>query len=288
LDAKELAAAERTAAEHLRRVAREIVRPSFGGPAGEHHWSSHTSVHTAADEKAGQALHEAFSRSFPGHGLVIEDRPRVPAPGPWEWLVDPIDGSANHLRGIPYVSLTAGLCRDGEPVVGVVHDPLRDRTWSAHVGGGAWMRDGDGAPQPLRVSETPQLRDAMLIAHLARRGPLVSLPGVLQHLLWHVRKIRCMGSIALDLALLSAGEADLLIVGRGGPQRMLDIAGGLVVLREAGGAVMTANGQPVTSKTRTLIAGPPALCAALVELMADHDLEGWTQERAVPPGTAAR
>jgi fructose-1,6-bisphosphatase/inositol monophosphatase family enzyme len=288
VDANDLAAAEELAAAHLRRVARDVVLPSFGGPAGEHHWSSHTSVHTAADALAGAALHEAFRASFPEHGLLIEDRPRVPAAGPWEWLVDPIDGSANHLRGIPYISLTAGLLRDGEPVVGVVHDPLRDRTWSAHLGGGAWLRDGEGERRPLRVAATPLLRDAMLIAHLARRGPLVSIPGALQQLLWHVRKIRCMGSIALDLALLAGGEADLLIVGRGGPQRMLDIAGGLVVLREAGGAVMTAGGQPVTSATRTLIAGPPALCSALVELMAEHDLEGWTQDRAVPPGTAAR
>ena len=288
MDAKALLAAEEIASAHLRRVGAEIVRPGFGGPPGEHHWSSHTSVHTLADELAGAALHDAFAASFPEHGLVIEDRATVKAPGPYTWLIDPIDGSANHLRGIPYISLTAGLCRDGEPIVGVVHDPLRDRTLSAHVGGGAWLRDGEGPRRALSVSGTTALRDAMLIAHLARRGPLVSIPGALQHLLWHVRKIRCMGSIALDLALLAAGEADLLIVGRGSPQRMLDIAGGLVVLREAGGAVMTADGRPVSSATRTLIAGPPVLCRALVELMAGHDLEGWTQDRAVPPGTAAR
>src|SRR4030095_15775601 len=97
-----------------------------------------------------------------------------------------------------------------------------------------------------------------LIAHLARRGPLVCLPGALPHMLWHVRKIRCMGSIALDLGLLAAGEADLLVVGRGSPQRMLDIVGGLVVLQEAGGAVMTAGGGPVTTETGTPLAGAPA------------------------------
>ena len=117
--------------------------PAFGGPLAEHHWSSHTSVHTAADALAGAALHDAFAASFPGHGLLIEDRPRLPAPGPWEWLVDPIDGSANHLRGIPYISLTAGLLHEGVPVVGVVHDPLHGRTFSAHAGGGAWLRVGE-------------------------------------------------------------------------------------------------------------------------------------------------
>ncbi len=272
---------------HVRQVAGELVRPSVGGPLSEHYWSSHTSVHTADDARAGAALHELFARSFPGHALTIEDRPRVQGDGEWEWFLDPIDGSANHLRGIPYVSVTAGLCRRGEPVVGVVHDLLRDQTLSAHAGGGARIRDGAGHSRPLAVAPTARLKDAILIAHLARRGPLVCMPGALAHMLWHVRKVRCMGSIALDLALLAAGEADLLIVGRGSPQRMLDILGGMVVLQEAGGEVMTTDGRPVTTRTRTLLAGPPGLCRDFVRLMADFDLEGWHQEQAVPPGSAA-
>jgi hypothetical protein len=52
--------------------------------------------------------------------------------------------------------------------------------------------------------------------------------------------------------------------------------------------VMTADGRPVTAQTRTLLAGPPALCRDFVQLMAGFDLEGWRQEQAVPPGSAAR
>ena len=65
--------------------------------------------------------------------------------------------------------------------------------------------------------------------------------------------------------------------------RMLDILGGMVVLREAGGAILTADGQPVTEQTRTLIAGSPDLCRQFVELMIDYDLEGWTADQAHPP-----
>jgi fructose-1,6-bisphosphatase/inositol monophosphatase family enzyme len=280
----QLAAWEVTAAGHLSRVAREIVRPSCGANGeGDHRWISPTQVHTAADDEAGAALHELFTGSFPGHGLVIEDRPAVVGDGEWQWFLDPIDGSANHLRGIPYVSLSAGLCRGGQPVLGVVHDLHGDRTLAAHAGGGAHCRSADGRRARLRVAGTSALSDAMLIAHLSRRGPLIGLPDALPRLLWNVRKIRCMGSIALDLALLAGGEADLLVVGRGTPQRMLDIVGGLVLLQEAGGAVMTARGDPVSAATRTLVAGPPALCRAFVELMADVDLEGWEQARARPP-----
>jgi len=285
--ADDLPAIEAVLVQHLRAVAAELVRPSFGGTPSEHHWASHTQVHTVDDALAGQALAERFTRSFPGHGLIIEDLPTLPGDGRHVWYVDPIDGSANHLRGIPYVSVTAGLVVDGEPVVGAVHDLIRGTTLSAHRGGGAWRLDPDGRRTAVTVAPTAHLADAILIAHLARRGPLVSIPGALQHALWHVRKIRCMGSIALDLALLAAGEADLLVVGRGGPQRMLDIMGGLVVLREAGGAVMTCAGGPVSEATRTLLAGPVPLCRAFVELMAPYELEDWTFERALPPPGAA-
>ncbi|MGQ0552932.1 MAG: inositol monophosphatase family protein [Planctomycetota bacterium] len=273
---------EEQAVAIVQRVARQLVLPSFGG-LGAHHWVSHTQVHTAADEIAGSALHEAFSAAFPEHGLVIEDRPTIAGSGRWEWFIDPIDGSANHLRGIPYVSVSAGLCCDGEPVVGVVHDLLRDQTLSACRGGGARLRLASGDTRPARVARTSGLRNAMIIAHLSRRGPLVNIPGALHRILWQTRKIRCMGSIALDLALLAAGEADLLIVGRGGPQRMLDIQGGLVVLAEAGGVVMTAAGGPISAQTRTLLAGPPDLCRLFVEQMSAYDLEGWRQEQAQAP-----
>jgi len=290
-DVAQLRRIEDVAAAHVAEVAAELVLPTFGGALGEHHWASHSQVHTAADARAGAALRERFRSSFPDHALVIEDLPAVAGSSDFQWFIDPIDGSANHLRGIPYVALTAGLCQRGEPVVGVVHDLLRGVTFSASAGGGVRRRvtqvapGAPGAPPAdgVRVAATATLRDAMLIAHLSRRGPLVCLPGALQHLLWHVRKIRCMGSIALDLALLAAGEADLLVVGRGAPQRLLDILGGLVVLREAGGAIMTAAGNPVSDQTRTLVAGPEPLCRAFVELMAGFDLEGWRQEQAQPP-----
>jgi len=279
----ELLAMERIVAGHLRLVARNIVRPSFGGPRSEHTWLSHTQVHTEDDEHAGAALAELFAESFPGHGLVVEDRETVPGDGVNEWYIDPIDGSANHMRGIPYVSITAGLMRDGEPVVGAVHDLMRDVTLSASRGNGARLLNEDDEVEPVHVSDTTRLEDAMLIAHLSRRGPLVCIPDVLQHVLFNIRKIRCMGSIALDLALLAGGEADLLVVGRGSPQRMLDIVGGLVVVQEAGGAVMTAEGEPVSEQTRTLIAGPSTLCREFVTLMERYDLEGWRHEDARPP-----
>ena len=304
-----LAAWAEVAAAHLADVAAQSVLPTLGDrPGGDAHWQSATQVVTAHDDAAGAALAERFARSFPGHGLIVEDREPRAGDGVHTWSIDPIDGSANHLRGIPYVSLTAGLVRDGVPVIGVVHDLLRGVSTTAIAGRGAYSTVvsgpacslGDGATRTpddmsaahtrtggerreLRLDSAPDLADAMAIVHIARRGPLMGREGALARLLWGVRKIRCMGSIALDLALLARGEADLLVAGRGRPQRMLDIIGGLVVLNEAGGVALDANGAPHSETSRTLIAGAPSLCHAFVELMAEHELEAWSADDTRPP-----
>lgn len=270
------------AADHLLQVAEALVLPTLGTGAGSARWIDSTQVHTEHDELAGRALLHRFAHSFPGHALVVEDLPVMPGDGTYEWHIDPIDGSANHLRGIPYVSLSAGLLREGEPVLGVVHDLLRAVTLVGWSGGGAWMQRG-AQREPLRLADDRRLSDAMAIVHIARRGPLLGRQGALERLLWRVRKIRCMGSIALDLAMVAAGEADLLVSGRGRPQRLLDILGGLVVLREAGGVLLDANGGTLTWDARTLVAGPAGLCRELVEAMADLDLEGWDASEARPP-----
>lgn len=275
--AQQLAAWSDVAAGHLRDVAAEVVWPAFGA-GGDHAWRTATQVHTETDAVAGEALAALFSRSFPGHGLVIEDREPLAGDGVHEWQLDPVDGSANHLRGIPYCALSAGLAVAGEPLVGVVHDLLRARTCQAHRGGGAWAEG-----ERLAVSQVERLEDAMAIVHVARRGPLMGRPGALERLLWSVRKIRCMGSIAMDLALVAAGEADLLVAGRGRPQRELDILGGLVLVREAGGVALTAEGRPFDADSRTLVAGPEPLVAAFCERMADLDLEGWSGDQVQRP-----
>lgn len=271
-----------TAAAHLERVAAELVGPSFGQPDHEARWMTSTQIRTVADEQAGAALDVAFARSFPGHGRVIEDREPVGGDGVHEWHIDPIDGSANHLRGVPYVALTCGLLRDGLPVLGVVHDLLNHVTYTATSGGGAWRVAG-GERTPMAVSSITDLADSMTVMHLARRGPLMGRVGALERLLWSVRKIRCMGSIALDLALLAGGQVDLLVAGRGRPQRLLDILGGLVLLREAGGAAVDADGVPLRRASRTLVAGPPALCEAFVHQMLRHELEAWHSDETQVP-----
>ncbi len=111
---------------------------------------------TEADRAAEQVMRALLARDRPGDGVLGEEFGAIPA-RERRWILDPVDGTANYLRGIPVWGTLIALEQAGEIVVGVVSAPLLGRRWWASRGAGAF---GDGAP--LRVSAVPRLADAQL------------------------------------------------------------------------------------------------------------------------------
>lgn len=79
-----------------------------------------------------------------------------------QWIIDPIDGTANFLRGVPVWATLISLAIDGVPVVGVVSAPALGKRWWATTGSGAWIQEGDAAPRQIRVSGVSSLGDASI------------------------------------------------------------------------------------------------------------------------------
>lgn len=112
---------------------------------------------TEADRTVEQALRERITAARPGHGIVGEEFGTHSGTGGWRWILDPIDGTKNYVRGIPIWATCIALRRDDEVVVGVVSAPALGRRW--------WAARGEGAfagGQPIRVSAVPALADAQL------------------------------------------------------------------------------------------------------------------------------
>jgi len=112
---------------------------------------------TQADRECEQRIVEILRQSFPDYGVVGEEfgeqgNPQV------RWIIDPIDGTKNFIRGIPYFATLIGLEEDGDVTAGVVYAPAVDDLLYAQKGGGAFDRNG-----PLRVSSIAGLREAMLV-----------------------------------------------------------------------------------------------------------------------------
>ena len=96
-------------------------------------------------------------REFPNMGILAEESAGVRADAGYVWIVDPLDGTRNYASGIPFFSVVVGLALDGEVLVGVNYDPVRDEMFEAERGTGAFLNG-----QPIRVSERPAIEDSIL------------------------------------------------------------------------------------------------------------------------------
>jgi histidinol-phosphatase len=111
---------------------------------------------TEVDREVEQALRVRITQARPGHGIVGEEFGTEGGTA-WRWILDPIDGTKNYVRGIPVWATCIALQREAEVVVGVVSAPALGRRWWAARGEGAYA-DGD----PIRVSAVSSLADAQL------------------------------------------------------------------------------------------------------------------------------
>ena len=175
------------------------------------------------------------------------------------WVVDPIDGTRDYLRGRPGWSVSVALVEDRVPVIAVLAAPARGEIWSASKGGGAW-RNGEG----LRVSGRSELAGA--------RVPADQLASADSDLVTVAKP----NSIALRIALVAAGEADLVATMKWGFE--WDIAAAALIASEAGAIVTGAFGQPLTFNTASgalfgVLAATPAIHAAMVERVRERALE---------------
>lgn len=169
------------------------------------------------------------------------------------WIVDPLDGTTNFLRGIPHFSVSVGLEIDGVLTVGVVHDPVKNETFQAELGKGATLNGN-----AILVSETLDLSSALFGTGV----PFGEMPNIDKHateiarLMPSCAGVRRMGSAALDMAYVANGRFD------GFWERSLrawDIAAGLVIAREAGAKITGWGEEDFPEKSGNVIAATPAL-----------------------------
>src|SRR6185295_19672433 len=155
---------------------------------------------------------------------------------------DPIDGTTNFAHGLPIFCASLALEIDGTAEVGAVYDPNRRELFTAERGGGAYL---NGAP--LRVSGASRLVDAMLVTGFPYdvHMRVEEIVGLFAAFVGQARAVRRLGSAAIDLCYVAAGrldgfwESDL---------KAWDIAGGALIVAEAGGRITTMAGDPFTSR----------------------------------------
>jgi myo-inositol-1(or 4)-monophosphatase len=226
-----------------------------------------------ADRAAEDHVRQALARLRPGDGWLGEETGPASG-GARRWIVDPLDGTTNFLRGIGHWCVSIALEDAGQLQLGVVHDPLRRETFAAMQGKGATLNG-----QKISVAPTSMMSSALFGTGVPFGGMnhIDEHAGDIARLMPNCAGLRRMGSAALDLAYVAAGRLD------GFWERVLqpwDIAAGLVLAREAGAQVegWTASERPEDSGT--VVTATPGLFPAFAAcLRADDGASGRREPR---------
>ena len=148
----------------------------------------------------------------------------------FRWIVDPLDGTVNFLRGIPLSCVSVALWKDNEPVLGVIHDFARQEVFYGIAGEAAWLGD-----TKIVVSGTRNAKDSILFTGFPVGGDFSSeaIHRFINQVIRY-KKIRSVGSAALALAYVASGRGDLYYER---DVKIWDVAAGLAIVKAAGGSI---------------------------------------------------
>jgi myo-inositol-1(or 4)-monophosphatase len=192
---------------------------------------------TDTDTAAEAAILELVRTRFPDHAILAEEAGDNGVDSARTWVIDPLDGTTNYAHHVPVFAVSIGVLEGREPLIGVVHDPLRGHVFAAVRNQGAWLDDG-----PIHVSTTERLSDAVVGLDWGRHDSVRrQTVRLLSHIAPRCRTLRGLGSAALALAYVAAGWMDAyfhLAI------RPWDVAAGKLLVLEAGGRCTTLQGDP--------------------------------------------
>jgi len=218
---------------------------------------------SAADLKAERVICEELRKARPTWGFRLEEGGIVDGSDKSHfWVIDPLDGTTNFLHGLPHFAISIGVELDGEPIAGVVYDPVKDELFAAEKGQGAYLHD-----RRLRVSSRTRMNEALLATGIPFHGGKEHqrFSAELGTVMTEVAGVRRLGAAALDLAYVAAGRYE------GFWERGLkawDICAGIVLVQEAGGLLGEIDGGRDYYRSGNILAANGGLHGALGDLLA--------------------
>lgn len=220
----------------LADIADAVTLPYYTNRSFSLDWKANRTEVTEADRNAESAISTAVLAQRPHHALFGEEHGLVGDPdSPWRWIIDPIDGTSNFVRGIPvWASLVALTHAEHGAVVGVVSAPAMGRRWWAATGLGAFA---DG--RRIRVSDVAAIEEAQVCVTFSSGWDDLGLTGELVRLQQSAYRARGFGDFWQHM-LVAEGAVDLAVDAVG--LQEYDLAAVMVVVEEAGGTFTDRHG----------------------------------------------
>ncbi len=251
-----------TAIEAARRAG-QLIAERFPAPRNVT-VKGYRDIVTEVDTAAEAVILQLIRERFPGHAILSEEAGGSTIDDGYTWVIDPLDGTTNYARRLPISSVSIGVLERGEPVVGVIYDPLRDQLFVAEQRKGATLND-----EPISASEIARLDHAVIGFDWGHSDQ--DREKTLQLLLRIAPRcgtLRALGSAALAQAYVAAGWLDgyLNLIAK-----PWDAAAGVLIVAEAGGTHTTVEGEPYRVAVQGCLASNGLIHEELLSVMRAPD-----------------
>ena len=198
--------------------------------------------------------------AYPDHAILAEES-GIQGESEYVWIIDPIDGTLNYLRGYPHFCVSIALTQNKRTEVAVIYDPFRDELFTSSRGNGAKLND-----TKIRVRNQNSLSSGLLATGFAVRdtNDFSSQLKTIENCLEQGADIRRSGSAALDLAYTACGRLDGFWEFNLHPW---DVAAGSLIVIESGGIVSDKQGSENYLNSKSIVAGNPKIVKSLLGVL---------------------
>lgn len=253
-----------TIAIRAARTAGNIIARNLGQDYLNVQEKAKNDLVTDMDKECERTVASTLLKAYPSHGIIGEESQiATNDSAEYQWIIDPIDGTTNFVKGIPHSSVSIALQKNGRTILGVVFDPITNEMFTAARGEGAYLND-----QRIRVSSLTNLDAAVVctafpVRYRARMNDYLVL---FHRLIDKCADVRRTGCASLDLCYTACGRFDAYIEQGLKPW---DYAAGELIVREAGGISTDFMGTPDFTKSGNILVGNPTLVQAILSKVCD-------------------
>ncbi len=225
------------------KQAGTMLKNTLQNPLHVEYKTSAADLVTEKDREIEQFFVQKINATYPNHFILGEEgsaseQAKYDPMKETVWIIDPIDGTTNFVHQKRNFAISVGIYEKGQPVIGIIYDPISDECFHAQRGEGAYLNE----------QQLPSITGGNLEESLVAMNSLWLTPNNhldherLQAMVNEVRGVRCQGSAALELAYVACGRLDASIAIGLGPW---DFGGGYVLLNEVGASITTVDNQPI-------------------------------------------
>ncbi len=218
--------------------AGDIIRSYFHGSFQVDNKEGINNLVTEVDKHSEKKIIEIIKKHFPGHSIISEEVGELIQDSPYQWIIDPIDGTVNFAHGIPICCVSIALKHGDDLLLGAVYNPMMNEFFFAEKGKGAFLND-----KPIHVSAKSDFAKACLVTGFPYKWPNSTEHPirVFERFILQGLPVRRLGSAAIDLCWVACGRFD------GFWEYNLsswDVAAGYLIVQEAGGTITNFEGEP--------------------------------------------